>query len=299
LGLEVPETARGKGIGQSLQAQVMQDFPEMMGQVSSKAAGKTAYRLGRRPPNEPNASLDDVYKIMDENSSVNLVSPEMQKRFMPEGGLLGQAKPASALPTDYYELNTMATQAYTDLRANPSQQTSDIYKSIMKARDDAPNNPSKNYEPPVPDVVTEGYQGQHLAPTKDGGAPLWDMKGIYPDDFYSPQGVQYYGDGAEPARDAMIVRQMQSMKGRPNSEVTIYRAVPKSVPTKEALNTGDWITLDRQYAKDHGEGALNGDYKIIRKTVRARDLFTNGDSIYEMGYDPQPFISTRKTNLLD
>ena len=221
----------------------------------------------------------------------------MQKRFIPEGGLLGQAK--AALPNDYYELNGMATQAYTDLRANPSQQTSDIYKSIMKARDDAPNNPSKNYEPPVPDVVTEGYQGQHLAPTKDGGAPLWDMKGIYPDDFYSPQGVQYYGDGAEPARDAMIVRQMQSMKGRPNSEVTIYRAVPKSVPTKEALNTGDWITLDRQYAKDHGEGALNGDYKIIRKTVRARDLFTNGDSIYEMGYDPQPFISTRKTNLLD
>jgi hypothetical protein len=84
LGLEVPETARGKGIGQSLQAQVMQDFPEMMGQVSSKAAAKTAYRLGRRPPNMPDATLDDVYKMMKEDSSVNLVSPQMQKRFMPE-----------------------------------------------------------------------------------------------------------------------------------------------------------------------------------------------------------------------
>lgn len=81
LSLEVPETSRGKGIGQSLQAQVMQDFPEMMGQVSSKAAAKTAYRLGRRPPFNPDATLDDVYKMMDENSSVNLVSPEMQKRF--------------------------------------------------------------------------------------------------------------------------------------------------------------------------------------------------------------------------
>jgi predicted GNAT family acetyltransferase len=84
LSLEVPEKFRGKGIGESLQAQVMQDFPEMTGQVSSKAAAKTAYRLGRRPPNEPNATLDDVYKLMDENSSVNLVSPQMQKRFMPE-----------------------------------------------------------------------------------------------------------------------------------------------------------------------------------------------------------------------
>jgi hypothetical protein len=82
LGLEVPEAMRGQGIGQSLQSQVMQDFPEMMGQVSSKAAAKTAYRLGRRPPNAPDATLDDVYKIMDEYSSVNLVSPEMQKRFM-------------------------------------------------------------------------------------------------------------------------------------------------------------------------------------------------------------------------
>lgn len=82
LGLEVPEAMRGQGIGQSLQSQVMQDFPEMMGQVSSKAAAKTAYRLGRRPPNQPDATLDDVYKIMDEYSSVNLVSPDMQKRFM-------------------------------------------------------------------------------------------------------------------------------------------------------------------------------------------------------------------------
>lgn len=81
LGLEVPEQMRGKGIGQSLQSKVMQDFPEMMGQVSSRAAAKTAYRLGRRPPNQPNATLEDVYKIMDEYSSVNLVSPEMQKRM--------------------------------------------------------------------------------------------------------------------------------------------------------------------------------------------------------------------------
>jgi predicted GNAT family acetyltransferase len=82
LGLEVPEAMRGQGIGQALQSQVMQDFPEMMGQVSSKAAAKTAYRLGRRPPNQPDATLEDVYKIMDEYSSVNLVSPDMQKRMM-------------------------------------------------------------------------------------------------------------------------------------------------------------------------------------------------------------------------
>lgn len=81
LELEVPEEFRGQGIGQRLQERVMQDFPEMGGQVSSKAAATTAYRLGRRPPGQPDATLDDVFAIIDEMSSVNLVSPEMQSRI--------------------------------------------------------------------------------------------------------------------------------------------------------------------------------------------------------------------------
>jgi len=226
------------------------------------------------------------------------LSQGSMSRAVPEVGLLKQEAKA-ALPNDYYELNGMATQAYADYRANPSQETGEFYKSIMKARDEAPNNPSNNYTPPTHDVIPEDYRGQHAAPMKDSGAPLWKLEGIYHEDFYSYKGAQYYGDGAEPARDAMIVSQMQAMKNRPDKQVTIYRAVPKSVSTKEALNTGDWVTLDRKYAKEHGEGALNGDYKIVKKTVKARDLFTNGDSIYEMGYDPQPFMSKRDLGLLD
>ena len=78
LDLQVPESSRGKGIGQSLQARVMQDYPKMGGQVSSKAAATTAYRLGRRPYGNPNATLDDVFAAIDDMSSVNLVSPAAQ-----------------------------------------------------------------------------------------------------------------------------------------------------------------------------------------------------------------------------
>lgn len=83
LDLVVPEGSRGKGLGQSLQAQVMQDFPIMGGQVSSKAAATTAYRLGRRPVGQPDATLEDVFAVIDDMSSVNLVSPEMQKKLSP------------------------------------------------------------------------------------------------------------------------------------------------------------------------------------------------------------------------
>jgi GNAT superfamily N-acetyltransferase len=81
LELEVPEDFQGQGVGQKLQQQVMEDFPMMGGQVSSKAAATTAYRLGRRPLGKPNATLDEVFAEIDEMSSVNMVSPDMQTRF--------------------------------------------------------------------------------------------------------------------------------------------------------------------------------------------------------------------------
>lgn len=101
LGLEVPESFRGQGIGSLLQSRVLQDFPDMQGQVSSKAAATTAYRLGRRPPNMPDATLDDVYKMIDENSSVNLISPQMQQRIAPapEAGLLDTSYRMSKIPS--------------------------------------------------------------------------------------------------------------------------------------------------------------------------------------------------------
>jgi len=81
ISLEVPEDFRGQGIGQELQAEAMKNHPSLMGQVSSKAAATTAYRLGRRPYGNPNASLEDVFKLIDENSSVNMLTPDAQKSF--------------------------------------------------------------------------------------------------------------------------------------------------------------------------------------------------------------------------
>jgi hypothetical protein len=89
LGLEVPEAFRRQGIGGRLQEQAIKDFPNMQGQVSSKAAARSAYKLGRRPVGKPDASLEDVFKMIDDDSSVNLVSPARQKEISEtQGGLL-------------------------------------------------------------------------------------------------------------------------------------------------------------------------------------------------------------------
>ena len=76
LGLEVPEQFRGSGIGQELQAAAMADNPMLQGQVSSKAAAVGAYRLGRRPVGKPDATLDEVFGMIDDQSSVLMRRPD-------------------------------------------------------------------------------------------------------------------------------------------------------------------------------------------------------------------------------
>jgi hypothetical protein len=105
LSLEVPEKFRGKKIGESLQKQVLEDFPDMQGQVSSKAAATTAYRIGRRPVDMPDATLKDVHKMIDEDSSVNMISPQMQERInpsvsYPQQEALDTAQRNAALPIE-------------------------------------------------------------------------------------------------------------------------------------------------------------------------------------------------------
>jgi len=129
------------------------------------------------------------------------------------------------------------------------------------------------------------YGITHRPPMKGSGAPLHDLTGggtVYPDDVYSPMAARYYGHGGGDAMDRQTVNLIQSLKDRPDAEVTMYRAAPKEAT---GINNGDWVTINKTYAKQHGESTMGGDYKILSQKIPARKLFTNGDSIHEFGYD--------------
>lgn len=137
-------------------------------------------------------------------------------------------------------------------------------------------------------LPAEGYRGTHLAPTPESGAPLHDLTGggrIYPDDVYSPRAAQYYGHfgGGDPI-DERSFRIAHELRDKPDADVWIYRAVPNDSKIA-TINTGDWVTINPEYAADHGERQF-GDYKVLRKMVKAKDIYTNGDSIHEWGYHP-------------
>jgi hypothetical protein len=135
------------------------------------------------------------------------------------------------------------------------------------------------------------YSGEHRAPQRDSGAPLDNLKDVYPDDVYGPKGALYYGHASGDATDKAAIRILQSARNKPDAPVKVFRAIPKGIQSNE-INPGDWITTIKSYAVQHGEGALGGDYKILEKTVPAGDLYTNGDSIFEFGYDPKFMPST-------
>lgn len=129
----------------------------------------------------------------------------------------------------------------------------------------------------------EDYRGEHTAPGPDYGAPAHDLtRDIYPSDFYSSRGARLYGDGRDD--DYKVHSQLRTLHNRPEAEVNIYRAVPNDSTIKE-INPGDWVTTNLQYAHDHGERFDS--HKILSKRVKAKEIFTDGNSFHEFGYHPQ------------
>ena len=134
---------------------------------------------------------------------------------------------------------------------------------------------------------SEDYRISHTAPMRDFGAPLSDLtgNGIYPQDVYTDEGYRIYSHG-QMLMNSKMFKLIKDMRGKPDKEITIYRAVPKNVG--DEINVGDWVSPLREYAQYHGESNLNGDYKIISKKVKAGEIFTEGNSWLEWGYSPEP-----------
>ena len=143
--------------------------------------------------------------------------------------------------------------------------------------------------------VDDDYRSSHTAPSVEFGAPMHDVtRDIYPKDFYGPNGFRYYADFGE-HHDREAYNKVIRVKGKPDEMVYIHRAIPTSVykealkkdaPLRHMIRKGDWVAISKQYAKDHGESVLNGDYKIASMRVPAKHVWTNGDSIHEWGYCP-------------
>lgn len=131
------------------------------------------------------------------------------------------------------------------------------------------------------------YRVQHTAPDHHYGCPLYDLtlNGIYPKDVYD--NLSHYSDGVS-RYDVDSLPKVKLHRNKPDSLVTVYRAIPKDLSKEESkINIGDWVTTSLNYAKDHASD-LEGPGKhgkIVSKKVPAKNLWTDGNSLSEWGYE--------------
>lgn len=136
------------------------------------------------------------------------------------------------------------------------------------------------------------YRMEHTAPGRGYGSPLFDLtlEGTYPCDVYVTP--RHYFDNSPADRESWPV--IAQARCAPNTLVTIYRAVPHAVRAEAkaqggvAIYPGDWVTLSRWYAAQHGRQLDRYGERgvVVSMKVPARTLFTDGNSLNEWGYDP-------------
>lgn len=159
--------------------------------------------------------------------------------------------------------------------------------------------------------ATDDYRGYHRGPDADYGSSMDNPDGVFPDIDTHPE----YYDTYQPY-DYESHHQIRRVRGKPDSWVTVYRALPLSVlqhktyrggpndlyegskpysyRQREApINTNDWVTPSYSYAQEHGEANLSNEpWTIVQQRVRARSLFSEGNSIHEWAYNGEPIVGT-------
>ncbi len=129
---------------------------------------------------------------------------------------------------------------------------------------------------------------------------------LVPDDYFGPDGTSLYDIGGEEGglesysgiSSAMekVRRWQQEGKDVSKLRVVVYRAVPKGVKDGRLRSGGQWVSPSRSYVEQHGRSRFGaGNYRVFYEHVPVTDLWWNGDSINEWGYDDGKQYAYRNT----
>lgn len=244
-----------------------------------------AYRALANTLGGPVGMFADVMRPFGYNVPPEQVfgSAEYIGRKMEEGGLVSEARD----PTQEFIASMMVPTPTVPLKAAgmiPELLAGAMgLGTIAGARGTSSINKivESNGSNVIPEsLVDVSYRGTHTAPDASVyGATIDSLQGIMPADVYSPKGKRLYGL-YDPQVDNEWFTAVIKAKGNPEAKIDVYRAVPKGVKN---INDGDWVTTSKRYAEMHGENTLDGDYEIIKQTVPAKTLHSEG-APYEFGY---------------
>jgi hypothetical protein len=129
------------------------------------------------------------------------------------------------------------------------------------------------------DEQMHDYRGQHQPMVDESDPGIHNLHELFGEDVYKTP--QHYGHGE--SYDTQAITQLRRAQGRPQARVDIYRSVPPGV---RSINTGDWVTTSRDYAKQHGRHPTDPsqDQHVLWAKVNAEHVRTGGNDIVEWGY---------------
>lgn len=145
------------------------------------------------------------------------------------------------------------------------------------------------------------FRMNHRSPNHEDDVSLADVRDtdLVPSDYWThPE--RYQADPRERAAFHDVSRMFRQMDTRAAKDenprlatITVYRAVPKGVKEGRIRN-GDWVTPSESYARDEG-ASIPGGFNILRQVVSAKNLWWDGNSIAELGYDDGNGYAYRNT----
>lgn len=127
------------------------------------------------------------------------------------------------------------------------------------------------------------YASSPFAPSGGEHAyPISELAAAFGENVYDHPEEQGFGEC-----DAETMEQLRRARNAPDARVRIYRALP---PGLGEINRGDWVTLSRDYARQHAmrDDIAANDWPIVHAQVPASTVFTHGRDLDEYGYDGPP-----------
>src|SRR5690606_13979245 len=201
--------------------------------------------------------------------------------YFPQGGF----KPSDVLPADYFpsQEKTAAIGPDGKRRDRARQIQPDVYHSDALTSDDAgwARKVSMLEYFTAADDDEHDYRMQHRPPDTDFGSPHHDIsEDVMPGLYDNPE---WHDHSGEPSYwDAF--RHVLRTRGKPEAKVTIYRSLPAE-HAHQGFRPGDWVSTSEEYARRHGQQSdPEHDWPVIRTTVPAKHLQTEGNDLREWGY---------------
>jgi hypothetical protein len=127
------------------------------------------------------------------------------------------------------------------------------------------------------------YPRPPVAPWAGGrGRPIAELAAVLGHEVFDHPEEHGFGEC-----DAETMQQLRHVRDAPEALVRIYRALP---PGLGQINTGDWVTLSKDYARQHAmrDDTAVHDWPIIYADVPARAVLSDGKDLDEYGYAGPP-----------